>query len=100
MQDTDDWPFDQTPETATLTTRQVLELKEPIRQVVHYVDDHSWAFTCGTTDDENDYKVVHLDHLVQLDSSIRSIAKLEPGWTAWRDGVGQSWELSREALDE
>ena len=95
----DGWPFDQEPDVAAITTRQVLEGTQPIRQVVHYGDDHSWAFTCGTTDKQDDLKVVHLEHLVALDATIRSIAGLEPGWTAWREGVGKPWTISPEETE-
>ena len=44
-----DWPFDQAPNVAAITSRQVLEDGLPILRVIHYSDDHSWAFTCGTT---------------------------------------------------
>jgi hypothetical protein len=93
------WPFDQPPDTAAITTRQVLEGKQPIRQVVHYGDDDSWAFTCGTTEETNDLKVVHMGHLLALDQTLRSISHLKPGWTAWRDDVGDEWELSPEDTD-
>ncbi|MGH9968902.1 MAG: hypothetical protein ACREBG_14035 [Pyrinomonadaceae bacterium] len=45
-----DWPFDQAPNVAAITTRQVIESGSPILLVTHYEDDHSWAFLCGTTD--------------------------------------------------
>ena len=47
----DRWPFDQAPNVAALTTRQVLERNFPILIVTHYADDDSWAFVCGTTED-------------------------------------------------
>jgi len=39
-----DWPFDQPPGTAAITTVRVIEEDLPILLVTHYADDHSWAF--------------------------------------------------------
>ena len=93
-----DWPFDQDKNVAALTTRQVLREGHPILRVVHYADDDSWAFTCGTTTDPNDSLVVSMKRIVELDPTLLSIADLPPGWGAWRDVTGPSW--SRYKLDE
>ena len=100
MSDSDKWPFDQDPDTAALTTRQVLEKTEPIRAVVHYSDDHSWAFTHGTSDKKEDYRIVHMSHLLHLDKSLSSIADLPPGWSAWRDAGSDEWERTEEDPEE
>jgi hypothetical protein len=34
-----DWPFDQEPNVAAISTRQVIELDYPILLVTHYEDD-------------------------------------------------------------
>ena len=57
----------------------------------HYSDDHSWAFTCGTTDDPDDGLIVHMSHLFDLDPTIATIADLQPGWIAERKEVGGDW---------
>ena len=49
-----DWPFDQAPNVAAITTRQVLDEGLPILRVTHYSDDHSWGFVCGTTDNTDE----------------------------------------------
>lgn len=85
------WPFDQGENVAAVTTRQVLREGHPILRVVHYFDDHSWAFTCGTTDDPKDGRVVGMGSVLKLDSSLREIADLPPGWGAWRESVGAPW---------
>jgi len=70
----DYWPFDQGKNVATLTTRQVLREGHPILRVVHYSDDHSWAFTCGTTSDPKDALIVSMKSVVELDQTVLSIA--------------------------
>jgi len=89
-----DWPFNQAPDVAAITTRQVIDLNYPIRQVVHYNDDDSWAFMCGTTDKDDDYRVICMAEALKLDDSLRSIADLPPGWSAWRDNKDSPWEKS------
>jgi hypothetical protein len=37
------WPFDQGPNVAAITTRQVLDNGLPILGVTHYSDDHAWG---------------------------------------------------------
>ena len=88
----DNWPFDQAPNVAAITTRKVLNEEFPILNVVHYSDDHSWGFTCGTTDDPEDGLVVHMGHIYEMDPTLVEIADLEPGWVAERDSVGSEWE--------
>jgi hypothetical protein len=86
------WPFDQKQNVAAITTRQVLEDGYPILRVIHYLDDHSWAFTCGSTDDVNDGRVICMQTVIALDPSITEIADLPPGWGAWREVVGGDWQ--------
>ncbi len=90
------WPFDQPPNTAAIITRQVIDQNCPILQVSHYRDDHSWAFLCGTTENTDDYRLVHMGEVLELDESLRSIADLPPGWSAWRKGVDSPWQRCPE----
>lgn len=91
----DDWPFDQAPNVAAVTTRQVIVEGLPILRVTHYEADHSWAFVCGTTDAEIDGRVVGMGEVLERDPTLREIAELPPGWTAWRDQVGGRWQRAR-----
>ncbi len=94
---TDDWPFDQGKNVATITTRQVLREGLPVLRVVHYADDDSWAFTCGTTDDTADGMVIGMGEMLKHDPSLYSVADLPPGWGASREFVGASWQRFRES---
>ena len=89
------WPFDQSPDTAAITTRAVLERKKEIRCVVHYADDHSWAFLCGTTDKEEDGRVISMSEALEIDNSLLEVADLLPGWAAWRQHRGAAWKKSQ-----
>jgi len=93
------WPFDESPDIPVITTRQVLELIQPIRYALHYAHDDSWSFVCGTTNEQSDYRVVHMRHLLELDPSVREVAGLPSGWSAWREDGEGPWERFEEELD-
>jgi len=86
-----DWPFDQERNVATVTTRLVINEKYPVLSVVHYSDDHSWAFTCGTTNKSEDLMLVGMGEIIDLDKTLYSIADLPPGWCADRKTVNDEW---------
>lgn len=95
-----DWPFDQAPNVAAITTRQVLEEKLPILRVVHYEDDHSWAFTCGTSNETTDGRVIGMQCALNIDPTLATIADLPPGWSAWRERVGGEWQREISQFEE
>jgi hypothetical protein len=78
-------PFDQALKVAAITTRQVLDDGLPILNVVHYLDDDSWAFTCGTTDVTDNIRMIGMGEAVTLDPTLYSIADLPSGWRASRE---------------
>ena len=85
------WPFDQDRNVAAITTKHVLERRLPILTVIHYTDDHSWAFLCGTTEMEEDGRVIRMDEALNMDPTLTEIADLPPGWIGWRQAVGSPW---------
>jgi len=87
-----DWPFDQAPTAAAVTTRQVIEKGFPILCVTHYSDDDSWAFVCGTTEATEDGKVIAMREALEIDPTLREVADLPLGWTARREKVGGMWQ--------
>jgi hypothetical protein len=90
-QSEEDWPFDQAPNVAAISTRQVIELDYPILLVTHYEDDHSWAFLCGTTEGSDDGRVIGMGNALNRDPTLRQIADLPPGWSARRKGKDSEW---------
>lgn len=86
-----EWPFDQGKNVACLTTVQVLQQGFPVLQVRHYEDDHSWAFTCGTSNLSEDARVVGMGEILSRDPSLRTVADLPPGWSAWRENCTADW---------
>ena len=94
-----DWPFDQGPLVAAITTRQVLEDGLPVLLVTHYFDDDSWAFLCGTTDATEDGRVVAMQEAVHRDPTLREIADLPPGFTARRECIGGVWHRFQSEME-
>jgi hypothetical protein len=87
-----DWPFDQATNVAAVTTRQVIEDGLPVLSVTHYLDDDSWAFVCGINEKTEDGRVIGMGDALKLDPTLRTVADLPPGWTAWREAVGGTWQ--------
>ena len=90
------WEFDQERNVAAITTRQVVHDDLPILNVAHYEDDHSWAFTCGTTGKSEDLMVVGMGQIVDMDPTLHSIADLPPGWSAYRESVNGEWNRVKD----
>jgi hypothetical protein len=88
----EDWPFEDPPNTAALTTWDVLEANVPILLVAHDADDGGWQFLPGMTVNTADGRVVGLGRICQRDPSLRELADLPEGWRAWRERLGAVWQ--------
>jgi len=88
-----DWKFDQDEDVVAITTKKVLYENAPILSVIHYDDDHSWAFTCGTTNNPSDGVVVSMKCIIDFDLTLHDISDLEPGWGAWRESLNDDWKI-------
>jgi hypothetical protein len=87
------WPFEASPNTASITTRQVLE-GAPVLRVTHDADDGCWQCLCGTTDNPVDARVVGVGEMYARDPTLGELADLPEGWCAWRASPGLPWERS------
>ena len=85
------WPFADPPNTASITTRQVLD-GAPILLVTHGAEDGAWQFLCGTTDDPADARVVGLGQMCKRDATLAELADLPEGWRASRVSAGLPWQ--------
>jgi len=114
----DPWPFDQGPDVAAITTRQVIEEDHPVLVVTHYEDDHSWGFVCGTTDDTEDVRTAA--SLIARGRQARATRALQPhgarhsgggtaalgrcpardaaGRRSWNAAAGRADRLPRDAV--
>jgi hypothetical protein len=91
----DAWPFDQAPNVAAVTTRAVLE-GAPVLLVVHYSDDHSWAFLDGPDLSEQDSRIAGMGTMLKRDPTLASIAELPPGWVARRRAPSEPWAAAKD----
>ena len=56
--------------TAVFTTKYILNKNSPILYVYHYEEDGAWEFSGMETDiNEDDYRVLSLEKIINLDSS-------------------------------
>ncbi len=68
----------------------------PVLVVTHFEDDHSWAFTCGVTDNQDDAMVVAMESVIALDPTLSEVIDLEPGWSAYRNAIGDLWTYEQD----
>lgn len=87
----DGWPFDDPPNLAVITTRQVTELRAPILFVSHDEDDEGWQFLTGGPLRDEDARVVALRRIWMLDPSVGELADLPLGWQASRSTASDPW---------
>ena len=87
----DEWPFDQARDVAAISDTAVVHDGAPVLVVVHYSEDHSWAFLSGHAFQAEDGKVIGMGTALRLDPTLRSVADLQPGWVATRDHIGGPW---------
>lgn len=94
-----EWVFDQPPNCAVITLRQIVCGGEPVLHVTHDADDHGWQFL-GLADAQlEDGVVVSLSEILEIDPSLSDLADLPPGWHAWRRAVGESWKRQENSTD-
>ena len=87
-----DWPFEDPPNTAAITTRPVMDDGAPILLVIHDLEDGGWQFLCGTTNDTSEARVVGLGRVCARDARLLELADLPEGWGAWRKDVLAPWQ--------
>lgn len=85
------WPFDQTRNTVCMSTRPVFDQGHPILFAQHFEDDHSWVFSCGTTNSTKDTMLVAMSTAFSRDPSIAFISDLKPGECAERTSIDSPW---------
>ena len=89
---TESWPFADTPTTAVITLKQILEHGAPIRYVSHDQDDGAWQFLNGDDIDPDDARVVALRTILIHDPTIAVLADLPLGGYAWRNIPTEPWQ--------
>jgi hypothetical protein len=77
--------------TAVITTKYVLNENSPILFVNHF-EDGFWQF-CGSENnlEDADYKIISLEEMIEIDSSILEISDLPYEGMAYREDVNSVW---------
>jgi len=92
----ENWPFDQAPNVAAITSKQVLA-GATITHVYHFDDDDSWVFLHDVGISNDDGQVIGMGTALKIDSSLRGIADLPTGWMATRTGLDSPWIRSLDS---
>jgi hypothetical protein len=88
----DNWPFEDPPNVAVITTRSVIEDNAPILLVAHDEEDGAWQFLPGGTVREEDARVVALRRIWERDPSVAELADLPEGCEASRASPSGPWQ--------
>ncbi len=89
-----DWHFTDSPGVGCVTTRQVMERREPIRAIIRD-EEGEWLFLCETTTDSKDGQIVCLACLVETFPFVVEHANLQPGYEATRASPEDPWQIQR-----
>ena len=85
------WPFDQPVDAVAVSDASVVEDGAPILLVIHYSEDHSWAFLSGDAFSPDRGKLIRMDEACNLDPTLLGVSDLAPGWTAERSDASGVW---------
>lgn len=79
---------------AVFTNTYILQGK-PILFAYHYEEDGAWEFVGDDIADENDYKIISMEEIINIDSSVSKILDLPLGYYAKRKAKASPWTISR-----
>ena len=68
------WPFDQAPNVAAVTSTHITQQGCPILLVTHYDDDDSWGFQSGLPVTMANAQVVCMKTIVEIDPAVVEVA--------------------------
>jgi len=86
------WPFEDSPNVATITTRPVMDGTSWIALVSHDEDDDGWQFIGPEGAAMDQAMLVGLSEVLERDPSIAELADLPLGWRAWRETPDALWQ--------
>ena len=93
-----DFKFREAKNLGIFTTRQWLELNQPILRVAHDTDG-DWQFLTGDQEPE-DIRLVALEQMVLRDPTLNDVFDLDYGQEAERAFIGDSWTRSELEDDQ
>jgi len=83
------------PNTAVFTTKYILEKKTIISYVFHYEEDGAWQFSSNEDCNNDDYRIISLEEMIDIDPTILNIADLPLGFFAKRNNKKSKWIVEK-----
>src|SRR5690348_9784706 len=90
-----EWPFEDPQNLAVVTIKRIVNDGQPILYASHDEDDRGWQFLDGGIFTVEDAMLVSLQHVVQIDPTVKDLANLPLGWYAERAAAGQPWKRAK-----
>jgi hypothetical protein len=93
----DNYGFDISLNTAVFTTSFVIYERKPITCVYHHSEDGAWEFLSADEFDdiEKIAKIVALEEIIDIDSSIIELSQMQEGFFASRRASIDIWEIKK-----
>ncbi len=88
-----EFPFSDSPNTATITCCHVMEEGAPILYVSHDEEDGMWQFLCGRAHEMEEARLVSLQWAFELDPSIGPLSDMPRGCCAERKTENDAWVI-------
>ena len=90
-----EFPFYDSPDTATIICCHIMESQEPILYVSHDEEDGMWQFLCGKTHEMEEARLVSLKWVFDLDNSISALKDMPCGFYAERKSKKDDWVIRK-----
>ena len=84
--------FNDFPDTMVITLKEIVDGKKPVLYVSHDEEDGMWQFLDGSDElDIDNARIVTLEEILGVDSSLSSLLDLSIGWKAERVDRDTKW---------
>ncbi len=89
-----EFPFYDSPNTASIICCHIAEDKKPILYVSHDEDDGMWQFLCGEAHTTTEARLVSLKYVFDLDNSVGELKDMPYGCYATRKTPENNWIIN------
>jgi len=79
--------------TAIFTTKYILN-NSPILFVYHYEEDGAWEFLGKENQNDEDYRVISLEEIINIDTTILDVSSMKMGYYAERKSKESEWIIN------
>ena len=90
---TEEWPFEDSPQTAVFTTKSITNREKDVMIVFHDEEDGAWQFFDGGKICKDNAMIISLKEMVELDPSIIQLAGMKTGYLAVRESINSKWKI-------